>query len=189
MNISYKFIILLIFIFLILVIFYLNISKSKSFNCSQNKYLNIQTGGQNTDCNLSEVIKHNTNESKWIYINGVIYDITSIVQLDNVVTPDIFKNISMTNVNTLVNLIKYTDLQDLHIILKSYDSFNNFVNEYKSKNENSEIQLEEFDYDVLDSEKDRIEQINKKFSNFKLLLLISLKQFKIGLICPSGLTI
>lgn len=187
MNITLKFVILLIFIFLILVIFYLNISKS--FNCSQNKYLNIQKGGQNNDCNLSEIIKHNTNENKWIYINGVIYDITSIIQLDNVVTPDIFKNISMTNVNTLINLLKYTDLQDLHIILKSYDNFNNFVNEYKSENENSEIQLEEFDYGVLDSDKDRIEQINKNFSNFKLLLLISLKQFKIGLICPSGLTI
>ena len=90
--------------------------------------------------------------------------------------------------NTFVNLIKHSDLQDLHKIFKSFQSFNTFVNEY-NLDENNTVKVDEFDYETLNSTEDTIQQITKKFADFKLILLISLKQFKVGTICPSGLII
>ena len=184
MNISHKFIILCIFIFLIILFLNFKNTTIKSEVSTIKKY----TGGQKIDCRLSEIKKHNLIDNKWVYINGIIYDITPIINLDQLASPDIFKNISMKNVSTFINLVKYTDLQDLHSILKSHESFNIFVNDY-NLNEKNEIKVEEFDYELINSTEDTLTQINKEFSNFKMLLLIALKQFKIGIICPSGLTI
>ena len=111
-----------------------------------------------------------------------------IINLDAVATPEVFKNINMKNVNTFVNLIKYSDLQDLHKIFKSFQSFNTIVNEY-NLDETNTIKVDEFDYETLNSTEDTIQQIIKKFADFKLLLLIFLKQFKVGTICPGGLII
>lgn len=180
MNIIYKFIILFIF----LLIIFLYYSKKNINKTNVKKF----QGGSKLDCKLSEVMKHNLNDNKWVYINGTIYDITPIINLDAIETPDVFKNINIKNVNTFINILKYTDLQDLHIIFNSYESFNVFVNEY-NLNENNKVKIDEFDYGTLISTQDTIEQITKKFEDFKLLLLISLDIFKVGKICPGGLLI
>ena len=176
----YKLIILFIFL-LIVFLYYSKKTKKKSI------VKKIQ-GGFKSNCRLSEVIKHNLNDNKWVYINGTIYDVTSIINLDALSIPDVFKNINMKNVNTFVNLLKYTDLQDLHKIFKSYESFNTYVNEY-NLNENNKVKLDTFDYETLISTEDTIKQITNKFSNFKLLLFIALEQFNVGTICPGGLRI
>jgi hypothetical protein len=187
MNIIHKFIVL--FICLLLIFLYYS-RKTTNINKTTNKTTFKKTlhGGSNLDCRLSKVIKHNLIDNKWVYINGTIYDVTDIINLDAVATPEIFKNINIKNVNTFVNLIKHSDLQDLHKIFKSFQSFNTFVNEY-NLDENNTVKVDEFDYETLNSTEDTIQQITNKFADFKLILLISLKQFKVGTICPSGLII
>jgi hypothetical protein len=169
-----------------------NIDKNDNINKKDtiNKKDNIQKGGEDfTNCTLEEVLKHNLEDNKWIYINGTIYDITFVIN-DNLEQslPTLFKNINPTNVRSVVTLIKYSDLQDLYKIFKSVGDFNNHVNEYNS-NEKNTVKAEEFITDNIDSSKDSITQINEKFNKFKLVFLISIKQFEKGVICPAGLTI
>ena len=190
-NISYKIIILCIFVFLLIISLYI-----KSLLEKKNIYPNIfkkQYGGQNTDCQLNEVMKHNTNDNKWVYINGTIYDISPLMAFTSISDTNLFRNISLENVNSFMNLIKSTGLQDLHKILNSYESYNAEVDKYndtlnkKNEDEPNSVKSDEFlnklEFDTTS------EDINKSFSNFKLLLIISLKQFRIGIICPAGLTI
>ena len=151
---------------------------------------NIQKGGEEfTNCTLEEVLKHNLEDNKWIYLNGTIYDITFIINnnLDQNL-PTLFKNINPVNVKSVMTLIKYSDLQDLHKIFKSITDFNNYVKIYNSKESNT-IKAEEFVIGNIDSSKDTTTQINEKFNKFKLVFLISIKQFEKGIICPAGLTI
>lgn len=190
-NISYKIIILCIFVFLLIISLYI-----KSLLEKKTIYPNIfkkQYGGQNTDCQLNEVMKHNTNDNKWVYINGTIYDISPLMAFTSITDTNLFRNISLENVNSFMNLIKSTGLQDLHKILNSYESYNAEVDKYndtlnkKNEDEPNSVKPDEFlnklEFDTSS------EDINKSFSNFKLLLIISLKQFRIGIICPAGLTI
>ena len=190
-NISYKIVILCIFVFLLIISLYI-----KSLLEKKTIYPNIfkkQYGGQNTDCQLNEVMKHNTNDNKWVYINGTIYDISPLMSFTSITDTNLFRNISLENVNSFMNLIKSTGLQDLHKILNSYESYNAEVDKYndtlnkKNADEPGSIKQDEFlnklEFDASS------EDINKSFSNFKLLLIISLKQFRIGIICPAGLTI
>ena len=185
MDIIHKFIILIIFIFLIIL--FLNIKKNRIK--SQLTTIQNQTGGQQLNCNLSEIKRHTLIDNKWVYINGKLYDITPIINtsLEDTGPSAAFANIRIKNVNTFLKILKYTDLQDLHILLKSVETFNIFIN--NANLEDDTLKLDEFDYELSDPTIDTVNKINMEFNKFKVLLLISLEQFKLGIICPGGLTI
>ena len=195
MNIKFKFVLLVLFIFLLTMC----LSCSKKNNKPQNNKLEnnklennklLKGGEKIINCTLEEVLKHNLTNNKWIYINGNIYDISFVIN-DDLALPTLFKNINPTNIKTLVNLIKHTDIQDLHQIFKSINDFNTYVNEFKTNNPKKTNLVSEFIV-IIDTTKTQPEQLNQKtlkFNKFKVLFLLSISQFKKGVICPAGLTI
>ncbi len=210
MNIKFKFVLLVLFIFLLTMC----LSCSKQNNKPQNnkpqnnkpqnnkpqnnkpqnnkpQNNKILKGGDTfINCTLEEVLKHNLTNNKWIYINGNIYDISFVIN-DDLALPSLFKNINPTNIKTLVNLIKHTDIQDLHQIFKSITDFNTYVNEFKINNPTKTNLVSEFivNIDTTKTELEQTNQKNEKFNKFKVLFLLSISQFKKGIICPAGLTI
>lgn len=185
MNIDSKFIFLVGLFILLFLIYYKNnyINNTKNYN-------KFKGGAEDViNCTLEEVLKHNLRDNKWIYVNGSIYDVTYIINDDlDSSLPTLFKNVSTTNARTLINLIKYTDLQDLHKIFRSYTYFNDYVNTYNIDEKNT-VKVEEFKVEGIDASKDIASQTSEKFTKFKLVFLISITQFKKGVICPAGLTI
>ena len=180
MNIDKRFIILGLFILLFIIYYNKYITKNKK------KFI----GGEEViNCTLEEVLKHNLQDNKWVYINGAIYDFTYIINDDlDASLPTLFKNIDPTNIRTLITLIKYSNLQDLYKVFKSVESFNNYVNIYNADTNNI-TKLEVFKTENLDPTQNTNTQINERFNKFKLVFLISIKQFQKGVICPAGLTI
>ena len=125
-------------------------------------------------------------------INGVIYDMTFIIN-DNLQLPTLFKNIDNTNITTLVNLIKHSEnFQDLYIIFESIEAFDIYVNTFKEANPTKVNLVNNFVTNNIDTTKTSEEQLNQKkekFNKFKYLFLLSISQFKVGIICPAGLRI
>jgi len=205
MNIKFKFVLLVLFIFLLTTCLScskqnnkLENNKPQNNKLENNKPQNnklennklLKGGEKIINCTLEEVLKHNLTNNKWIYINGNIYDISFVIN-DDLALPTLFKNINPTNIKTLVNLIKHTDIQDLHQIFKSINDFNTYVNEFKTNNPKKTNLVSEFIV-IIDTTKTQPEQLNQKtvkFNKFKVLFLLSISQFKKGVICPAGLTI
>lgn len=158
-------------------------NSNKNSNNNSNKKIK---GGETFNCTLDEVQKYNTPNNKLIYLNGVIYDITFIIN-NKLALPTIFKNVKKNNIDTLIYILKNTNIQDLHILFESLDSYNLYISNYNKEHENSN--LKEFEFGVLNEEINKEDQINDKFNNFKLIFLVSINQFKKGTICPGGIMI
>ena len=191
MNIDCKFIILGI-LFILFLLYISNISKPT--NKTTNKTTNKGGAIKNNNCTLDDIIKHNIKSSKWVYLNGVIYDLTIFRERNYFDVDNIFTNFDSTNIHTLANIIRFDDLQDLYIIFKSREDYDNYVNTNKStidaKFKASEFNITEntdgFIYDIFQTTSAKKDD---EFNNFKNKFLISINQFKIGIICPVGLNI
>jgi len=142
MNTNQKYILICILLILFLL-YVINISKNKSkniINKGKNKITNkniknksknnIYGGNTLTNCTLNDISRHNTVSDKWVYLNGIIYDLSRLNE--NTYPDNIIKlyddNLAKKNIITTINIIRYTDLQDLYIIFKSITAYNSFIN-------------------------------------------------------------
>ena len=147
--------------------------------------LNIDTSviEDTVNCSLEEIEKHNNINSKFVYYNGKIYDISPIINAEYV-------NVDENILNT-IKFLKINKLQDLSKFLISIENYDKFITEHNTEIENN-INLDEeekknatlnlFNYDNEDLK-------NKIFNKFKFVFIKSITQFKKGIICPSGLQI
>ena len=187
MNIDCKFIILGI-LFVLFLLYITNICKTTNKNSNKGGAI------KNNNCTLDDIIKHNIKSSKWVYLNGVIYDLTIFRERNYFDVDNIFTNFDPTNIHTLANIIRFDDLQDLYIIFKSREDYNNYVEKTREitleKFNNSEFNIpENTDGFIYNEFKTTSETPEADFNNFKNKFLISINQFKIGIICPLGLNI
>ena len=129
-------------------------------------------------CTLEDIIKYNSIRKKWIYNNGIIYDITSLINTT-------FVNLEKNKIST-IEYLKNTNLQDLNKLFRSIDDYNKLINKYN--NDNLDKKLDLFYFENLDSSNIEENKI-KLFNKFTFIFIKNLIQFKIGTICPSGLKI
>ena len=176
-------ILVLIGLFIILVL--LNINTRKLLggdNHDDDDYVNLDNTDTDTDtdtasgnkkglCSLEEIKKHNNSNDKWIYNNGVIYNLNTLIKKKYV--PQIAVSLVQENFNSLITLFEKTDLQDFSKISKSMKHYNEFID--TSSLENTSV--------FAGSE----EQFNDFINTF--LSIINISEIKQDIICPAGLTL
>lgn len=200
MNISWKYILICILLILFLL-YFIKISKNKitDKNIKNKSKNNIYGGNTLTNCTLNDISRHNAISDKWVYLNGIIYNFSSykeIIYPDALINIDIYISDSdKKNFTTLINIIRYTDLQDLYTIFKSIEAYNKFIRNNRTDIEskyntdknllksNGDFILIEFENRNDDNNiEDRFIDFTDGFHNF-------FTNNKIGVMCPLRLNI
>ena len=142
---------------------------------------------KNIKCSLEEIENNNKVDNKWVYNNGIIYNLTVII---NSKYTEI-GNIDI-NIKNIITYFKNTQEQDLSKMLKSIEKYNENIKLYNEKitlnKEKIKKPLLEFQYNKLgDGQIFDIEQKQEQFNKFKFIFIKSILQFERGIICPAGL--
>ena len=138
----------------------------------------------NTDCTLEQIEKHNTEKDKWIYNNGNIYNLSPIIDAE-LITTDI-------NIVNIIKFFKLSKKQDLSMIFKSLESYNDKMLEFNVENPDNTLEIFDFSNldDTLITEDNSIDKEKiRLFNKFKFTFIKSVSQFSKGIICPAGLKI
>jgi len=138
----------------------------------------------NTDCTLEQIEKHNTEKDKWIYNNGNIYNLSPIIDAE-LITTDI-------NIVNIIKFFKLSKKQDLSMIFKSLESYNDKMLEFNDENPDNTLEIFDFSNldDTLITEDNSIDKEKiRLFNKFKFTFIKSVSQFSKGIICPAGLKI
>ena len=134
------------------------------------------------NCNLEQIKKNNNINSKWVYYNGIIYDLTPFINTEYI-------NVDENILNT-IQFLKINELQDLSKFLLSIENYNKFIREHNTEVEkNMDLDSEENNLLVNEFKIDNEDLKEKIFNKFKFIFIKSITQFKLGIICPSGLQI
>tara|TARA_B100001250_G_scaffold411499_1_gene440306 strand:- start:43 stop:750 length:708 start_codon:yes stop_codon:yes gene_type:complete len=87
-------------------------------------------GGENLNvkCSLEEIEKNNRVDNKWVYNNGTIYNLTTIINSKYMEIGTI--DPSIPNIKNIITYFKNTQEQDLSKMLKSVDRYNENIRIY-----------------------------------------------------------
>ena len=189
MDNNLKIILIILAIFLFIYFYFKIINKTNKTNKTNKVNIiggeeilsDISIENDTIYCTLEDIIKYNSIRKKWIYNNGIIYDITSLINTT-------FVNLDKNSIST-IEYLKNTNLQDLNKLFRSIDDYNKLINKYNNDNlDNLDKKLDLFYFENLDSSNIEENKI-KLFNKFTFIFIKNLIQFKIGTICPSGLKI
>lgn len=180
MDNNLKIILTILAIFLFIYFYLKIINKNNKANIIGGEEIltDISIENDTIYCTLEDIIKYNSIRKKWIYNNGIIYNITSLINTT-------FVNLDKNSIST-IEYLKNTNLQDLNKLFRSIDDYNKLINKYN--NDNLDKKLDLFYFENRDSSNIEENKI-KLFNKFTFIFIKNLIQFKIGTICPSGLKI
>ena len=178
----------IVFLLIILILLNTQTIKNKIHGGEEESEIDLSSinmdNTDNTDCTLEQIEKHNTEKDKWIYNNGNIYNLSPIIDAE-LITTDI-------NIVNIIKFFKLSKKQDLSMIFKSLESYNDKMLEFNDENPDNTLEIFDFSNldDTLITEDNSIDKEKiRLFNKFKFTFIKSVSQFSKGIICPAGLKI